>query len=139
MTTEHEHKWGPVEHARFTGNPHRKCECGMISLDLGGDEESDDLSPLPDVNTLAKAFSDEMRAGITAEELAEVNKRNVAEGEGSLICHSHDFCDANMVMYDAWAKVTGAEPPVEFIVNDDRAQAVWQDAWSIAKKANFSL
>ncbi len=39
----HEHVWGPVEKARFTGNPHRKCRvagCSEITLDL--DEEDND-------------------------------------------------------------------------------------------------
>jgi hypothetical protein len=31
----HVHNWGPVEHARLTGNPHRKCTgCNEITLDL---------------------------------------------------------------------------------------------------------
>lgn len=41
MTAEHEHQWGPVEHAHMTGNPHRKCQvegCGFVSLDLHDDE-----------------------------------------------------------------------------------------------------
>ncbi len=40
---EYEHDWGPVEHARLTGNPHRKCQiggCRVINLDL--DDEDDD-------------------------------------------------------------------------------------------------
>lgn len=36
---EHTHTWGPVEVSRFTGNPHRRCECGAISLDLDEDED----------------------------------------------------------------------------------------------------
>ena len=32
---EHVHNWGPIEHARLTGNPHRKCTgCSMVTLDL---------------------------------------------------------------------------------------------------------
>jgi len=34
----HAHRWGPIERARFTGNPHRKCTvpgCREITLDLG--------------------------------------------------------------------------------------------------------
>lgn len=38
---EHVHAWGPVETSRFAGTPHRRCECGAVSLDLD-DEESDD-------------------------------------------------------------------------------------------------
>ena len=38
---KHEHTWGPVEYARLTGNPHRKCQvvgCWMVSLDLDDDD-----------------------------------------------------------------------------------------------------
>lgn len=38
---EHEHKWGPVEWANLTGNPHRKCQvegCRFVSLDLSDDD-----------------------------------------------------------------------------------------------------
>lgn len=42
---EHDHSWGPVEHAFFTGNPHRKCTvegCRHITLDLSDDEDEDE-------------------------------------------------------------------------------------------------
>lgn len=40
---EHEHRWGPVERARFTGNPHRRChDCGFITLDLFDDDEDEE-------------------------------------------------------------------------------------------------
>lgn len=38
---QHEHEWGEIERARFTGEPHRKCEvedCRMVSLDLDDEE-----------------------------------------------------------------------------------------------------
>jgi len=36
----HCHVWGPVEHARFTDNPHRKCQiCDAVSLDLDEDDD----------------------------------------------------------------------------------------------------
>lgn len=39
---ECEHEFGPVEIARFTGNPHRRCiHCRFVTLDLT-DEEDDD-------------------------------------------------------------------------------------------------
>jgi hypothetical protein len=41
---DHEHVWGPVEEARFTGNPHRSCQvpgCREITLDLS-DDDSDE-------------------------------------------------------------------------------------------------
>lgn len=36
---EHVHVWGPVEQSRFTGNPHRRCACGVVTLDLDDDDE----------------------------------------------------------------------------------------------------
>lgn len=47
--SDHEHVWGPIEYAHFTGEPHRKCQveteaangvfrCRWISLDLEEDE-----------------------------------------------------------------------------------------------------
>lgn len=40
-TEDHEHIWGEVELAHFTGNPHRKCTvgyCNHVTLDLHDDE-----------------------------------------------------------------------------------------------------
>lgn len=37
------HDYGPVQIARFTGNPHRTCQCcGIISLDLEDDDDDHD-------------------------------------------------------------------------------------------------
>lgn len=37
------HEWGPVEIARMTGNPHRRCTlCRFVTLDLTDDESEDD-------------------------------------------------------------------------------------------------
>lgn len=42
------HAWGPVQRARATGNPHRKCmRCGRITLDLEMPGR-DTLDPCPD-------------------------------------------------------------------------------------------
>lgn len=40
----HKHEWGPIEHARFTGEPHRKCVCGFVSLDLDDDDGEDEVA-----------------------------------------------------------------------------------------------
>lgn len=45
QAADHVHKWGPVEIARMTGNPHRKCQgegCNFVSLDLHDDDVDDD-------------------------------------------------------------------------------------------------
>jgi hypothetical protein len=44
VTMEHEHEWGEVEQAIFTGNPYRRCKvygCNQITLDIDNDYEED--------------------------------------------------------------------------------------------------
>jgi hypothetical protein len=78
---------------------------------------------------LAKAFSEELRRVLTADEMGEVNRLN-AEEANSGVCHSHDFCDANQVMLDAMGD--------EF-ENTDEQNALISQAWNIAKAAEFDV
>ena len=45
-------------------------------------------------------FSNILRRWLTPEQMAQVIERNMARHPG--VCHSHDFCDANMAMDEAW-------------------------------------
>jgi hypothetical protein len=58
-----------------------------------------------------------------------IAKRN-AEETSRLICHSHDFCDANMVMAHAYTVVTGR---ASFMEDDEAEIDLWNAAWEIAK------
>jgi hypothetical protein len=97
---------------------------------------------LPTVDVLAEAFSAEIRAALTPEELAEAIRLNTAETDSG-ICHTHDHHDANMYMSAAWEKLTGSS------VDDDidTEQGIWSQAgtditnaaWAKAKRANFTL
>ena len=49
---------------------------------------------------LAVRFGKLLRQNMTAKQYRVAIHRNLTEKE-NLVCHSHDFCDANMVMYDA--------------------------------------
>lgn len=62
------------------------------------------------INTeiLAREFSATLREWLRPDELAEVVKRNKAE-TNNYICHSHDFCDANMAMLEAMETVVGID------------------------------
>jgi len=46
------------------------------------------------------------------------------------ICHSHDFCDANMTMLAACEKVVGPR----FDNTEDEHAALWNAAWALAAK-----
>lgn len=81
---------------------------------------------------LANQFSIELNRALTPQQIAETNLRNAFE-ENPNICHSHDFCDANVVMLDAaHALVTDYDDEGESIDND-----LFDAAWEIARAAEF--
>lgn len=91
-----------------------------------------------DESKLAVAFCGILAAWLTDDEMAEVVARNKAE-QNPGVCHSHDFCDANMAMLEAGVTVFGRE-----IVDleggplgDHAGVELWNEAWSIAKAADF--
>jgi len=87
----------------------------------------------PTVETLALEFSQGLRSYLTDEQMAEVVRRNRAEPSPS-ICHSHDYCDANMVLYAVFMKY-GMNPVEEGGM--DRWDDLWDHAWNMAKASEF--
>jgi hypothetical protein len=57
---------------------------------------------------IAKAFAAVLRDWLTADQWAEMQARNVDYSDG--VCASHDFCDANEAMAEAFKTITGREP-----------------------------
>lgn len=89
---------------------------------------------LPSPYALARVFAAELRNEI-GDRVFAVVALNMDEKDPN-ICHSHDFCDANQVMIDAWEKVAGW--PCSCDPNAEGEFAVWTKAWNLAKKNNFS-
>lgn len=91
---------------------------------------------VPNENTapaLADAFRRAMRHRLTPGQLTLVDRRNAARGD-KLSCATHDFCDANMVMFAAFTDVMKREPDV-----GDQADAdVINAAWDIAIARGFA-
>lgn len=89
---------------------------------------------LPTVPDLARQFCRVLRDTLSPTQMAEAVRRNAAETDPT-ICHSHDFCDANMAMAEAWESLSavpcGADCP-------DAVNAIWNAAWDMAKDANFN-
>lgn len=75
---------------------------------------------------LALVFARQLAAVLSAEDFAEVCKRNRVAESG--VCHSHDFCDANMVMARAFLVVTGMAVDTQ----RDEDCVLWSQAWRIA-------
>jgi len=67
----------------------------------------------PDLSTvrrLSDAFTGVLREWLTEDQFAEMRSKNVAYVvEDASVCASHDYCDANMAMAEAFEKVVGRE------------------------------
>lgn len=103
-------------------------------------------NPIPytsaNVRKLAIAFATQLRAELSAEDMKEVIRRNAASRD-PMVCASHDFTDANMVMDAAFRKAFGRDP---FDHTEDDGldmpashTALMNDAWTFAKSHNFAL
>lgn len=80
---------------------------------------------------VAAAFSRVLRAWLTPEQMASVIAKNEAGSDRT--CASHDYCDANMAMHEAFMSALGREP--DPAVSAD--VSLWNAAWSTAKRARF--
>jgi hypothetical protein len=80
---------------------------------------------------VAKKFSEILKDWLTQKQMAEVVKRNKAE-VNEQVCHSHDFCDPNMAMWEAVESEFGKLN----VLNED-ALELMNRSWDIAKANNF--
>lgn len=94
---------------------------------------------------LAAKFSELLRAQFTRKQMAAVISRNRRETNDK-VCHSHDFCDANVVMDEAFKQVLGYSATDTGIGDgtqqsggcmSDECLDLWNAAWAIAKKSEF--
>jgi hypothetical protein len=84
---------------------------------------------LPTPDTLAATFLTVLAEELTPDQLAEVYRRNSSMPVYTRLgpCASHDFCDANMVMAEAFTR-----HGVEVDIDDDTQCALWGAAWALA-------
>lgn len=85
---------------------------------------------------IADGFIKVLQDWLTAGELAEIDRRNAAEPDQG-VCHSHDFCDANMAMLEPFEAATGTSPVEDTTL--DWPVRLWGAAWSIALAKGFAL
>lgn len=76
---------------------------------------------------IAQSFVNILKEWLSEAEFTEVVKRN-AEDKDKSICHSHDFCDANMAMDEAFNENLLYLDYTEENIN------LFSDAWREAKK-----
>lgn len=87
----------------------------------------------PTAEQVAAKFSEILRGWLTPEQMEQVVERNRAEKSPG-VCHSHDFCDANMAMLGAFEALGVPDPDVD----DPAVLKLWSDAWDIAFKNEFA-
>lgn len=116
----------------------RGFDLGGCSCDSLPDEEPTmaAVTTLPEKEALAAAFVRILRQTIGEDKYAEVGALNGVELNPD-VCHSHDFCDANMVM-DAAFKEFGVDPlEYGYTEEDGMSQEVcdlWNAAWDLGKE-----
>ena len=93
----------------------------------------------PTAQEVAREYSKVLRDWLSEEEMAEVIRLNKAQANPS-VCHSHDFCDANMAMQEAFRNLK-TTTPFDASGDDEEAQVteLWNEAWDIAKKSEFAV
>ena len=74
-------------------------------------------------------FESMLYATLGEENYVEAAARNRLETD-PLICHTHDFCDANQVMLDAFEAVLGYEPDIQ----SETDMAIFDAAWAIGRE-----
>ena len=89
----------------------------------------------PTAETLASEFSQSLCLLLTSEQMNEIRVRNVAESHPG-ICHTHDFCDANVVLHEIFLS-HGIDPADEGGV--DKWGPLWNAAWNLAKASEFHV
>ena len=90
---------------------------------------------MPTADAIALEFSQELRDCLSPEQMTEVVERNRTETIRG-VCHSHDFCEANMVLY-AVVMRHGIDPVSE--EGMERHGALWDQAWNLAKSREFRI
>lgn len=84
---------------------------------------------------LAIEFSNVLKSWLTEEEMKVVNTTNATDDYMDSSCASHDFCDANMAMDEAWKKLFAKEISLQ----NQRQIDLWNKAWRIAKSNKFYI
>ena len=87
---------------------------------------------------LARHFIETLRSWLTAEQLATVVTRN-ATSEYARACASHDFCDANEAMAEAYQTTFDVPMPLSEDEGADRALVACNSAWALARSAEFDV
>jgi hypothetical protein len=86
---------------------------------------------LPSPEELCSAFIAELRQSLSSDDLETIVERNKENGPET--CASHDFCDPNQCMLEAWEKLGHA-----LDLSDHEQLSLTDQAWTLARLREFS-
>lgn len=101
---------------------------------------------IPEIEPLARKFAEIVLRDVGKENHVELFIKTRAINQANEEhCATHDYCDANMSMAEAWEELTGAEP-FDDMGSDDANEAAriaetnaMNTAWALAKQNLFWL
>lgn len=107
-------------------------EVGIIwSAIMNSSEVEYEHMDIPTAIQVRDAFIRKIRGALTLDQLQEVVERNKVYDKET--CASHDFCDANQCMLDAWEQLG---QPMDF--QNDQQMSVTDQAWQLARQCEFN-
>lgn len=93
-----------------------------------------------EIERLARAFSETLKTALSDYQISEVIRRNRITADKS-VCHSHDYCDANMIMLNALKTcgidVENNEDAWAWVFDSPEGNDTLNKAWDIAKANEF--
>lgn len=87
------------------------------------------------IQSISAAFSRVINQWLSDKAIDKINAKNATEKyqkEG--LCASHEYCDPNEAMYEAFEEAMDRQPD---IVNSETDKALWDAAWQLSKDNNF--
>lgn len=115
----------------------RSANAGRSAWPLLPGESMPTTTPTLDpcrVYALAIAFAANLSRTLSGNQLYRAASRNREETDRN-VCHSHDFCDANEDMADAFDLVVGRAASL----SSDADLCLWNAAWDYARNHDLSL
>lgn len=78
-------------------------------------------------------FRGAVRCPAEVEARSKTSESQNAERSNPDVCHSHDYCDANMIMHAAGIRACGWAEDWDL----DEVSILWNDAWELAQAGGF--
>lgn len=96
------------------------------------------MSQNPTPELLAEEFVLQLKQTLSPFEWQRMRQRNATSEYAGDACASHDYCDANMVMFYAFQKLYGREMALDDSPQADEDLKLSNAAWAIAKAKDLT-